>query len=447
MKRSYGFLWPTLILMALISLVGLKLIRADDFKFSSRLKPSDYLLGSQEQHRDPVFDKYRTVELGVNLGVGSDCGRIDFKTTLQSSLQNILDTKYFGSMGRDILAGSPMLLTCYFSPTWCAILKHSQVSAHWLSQLRLDQCSIIDKYTDSRVDDFYQERQSCVRKSIDKNGGNLEQALERCSGNNVWKGDLANWAGNKSGEKASINRLIESSAKWAGMDGPESKDTLGLLKSFVGDTVVSRGNVSVEYGPRQTPLTPGTYLQSLEKATYSKLCLGLVHKIEEAGDGVSLDRVIHEEDLKGISPNTDQLLVDRQTLRSLAYMSSKQRSRACKKLSDAIALTVFSTDVNRALDVLTTLSQNPNLPPNRKQEIETKRKALKDQIEMTVSLQRERNDPVNTVLSQINSEGQALQSEAVRAELSTDEQTTRTKRLQSDFMDCSDPMWCQKGSE
>ena len=446
MRRVLRALWTALVFGLLIYFsFTLRVAQAEDFKYAGQLSPNDYLLGSQEEHRDPVFDKYRTIELGANLGVGSDCGRIDFKSTLRASLQNILDTKYFGDMGKDILAASPMLLTCYFSPTWCAILKHSQVNANWLSQMRLDQCSLIDKYVDSRTEDYYQERQSCVRRAIDSNGGNLEQAMESCRGQNVYHADLANWAGSKNGERVPTNRLIDSSAKWAGMDGPESRGTLDLLKGLVGDTVLSKGNLSIEYGPRNTPLTPRTYLQSLQKATYTKLCDEVVKKVESAGPKASVDRLVSNDELKAISPNTEEPLVDRQTIRSLAYMNYKERSYACKKLSDAVAMTVFSTDINRSLDVLTTLSQNPNLPPQRKEEIEQKRKSLKEQVEMTVELQRQRNEPLNNVLAQINSEGRRLQSESVGDYLSKDAGTDLNHRTQIDYLDCSDGVLCAGG--
>jgi len=131
------------------------------------------------------------------------------------------------------------------SPTWCAILKHTQVSANFLSQMRLDQCALIDRYTDSRTDDYYRERQECVRQKIADNGGNLEQAMGECQGG-VYGANLANWAGQSGGGKTPVSKLIESSAKWAGLSGPEATRTTDLLKAFVGDTVVASGNVSVE---------------------------------------------------------------------------------------------------------------------------------------------------------------------------------------------------------
>ncbi len=414
------------------------------YEHTSKMSPSDYLLQSRDQHSDSVFDQYKTVDLGLSVGVGSDCGRINFTSTLQASLKNILDTKYFGEVGKDILAGSPMLLTCYFSPTWCAILKHSQVNANFMSQMRLNQCALMDKYVDSRVEDYYQERQKCVRKSIDNSRGDLESSMDSCSGNNMWRADLANWAGGKNGETVGTNKLIESSAQWAGFNGDDSRRTLDLVKSMVGDTIVSRGGVSIQYGPRQSALTPRTYLQSLERFTHEALCQKIVKKVETAGMGTSLDLVVSEDDLRKVSPNTEELLVDRQTIRALAYMSPRQRSVACQKLSDAVAMTVFSTDVSRSLDMLTTLAQNPNLPENRKQEIERKRKALKDSVEMSVTLQKQRNDPLNNVLSQINQEGQRLQSESVRQDLSTDAASQDNFRVQKGFMNCADGIMCEQ---
>ena len=82
---------------------------ADNYRFSTRLKPSDYLLRSVDPHADPVFDSYRTIDLGASLGIGSDCGRIDFTGTLRASLKNLLDAKYFASIGQNIIGSSPML--------------------------------------------------------------------------------------------------------------------------------------------------------------------------------------------------------------------------------------------------------------------------------------------------------------------------------------------------
>ncbi len=451
MKRFLFILWPAAILAAGLALFCLQnAARAEDrqsVRIEGRLRPSDYLLGSGGQHKDPVFDRFQTVELGLNLGIGSDCGRVDFKSTLQASLSNVLDAKYFENLGKDILAASPMLLTCYFSPTWCAILKHSQVSAHFLSQGRLDQCALIDKYTDSRVEDYYQERQSCVRKSIDKNNGDLEHAMESCQGDKLWQADLADWSGTSPTKKASTNKLIGSSAKWAGLDRPDTEGALGLVKALVGDTVVSKGNVSVEYGPRRKPLTPRVYLQSIEETTYDKLCGKLLPKIVAESGKRSVDHIVSDEDLKELSPNSELPPIDRQTLRSLAMLPSNRRKIACRKLADAMAVTSFAADANRSLDLMTTLAQNPHLPPLRKAEMEQKRQALKEQVELTLELQQTQSAPLNSVLSQINEEGARVQDETVRSHLTREADQINNRRNVRDLWDCSDGFLCNSGSQ
>jgi hypothetical protein len=446
MTRQSEVIWLSFILGAalLLSLL-VPDVRADtsEFRQSTQLYPSEYMLQSRDPRHDPVFDQARTIDLSAT--VGSDCGRIDMKSTLRSTLGNVLNSNYFGDMGKDIIAASPMLLTCYFSPTWCAILKHSQISAHWLSKMRLDQCSLVDKYVDHRVEDYYQERQSCVRQAIDQNGGDMESAMQACNGNSLWQGGLSNWAGAKNGDKVTTNRLIESSAKWAGMDGSDSRNSLDLVKALVGDTVISQGSVSVEYGPQKAALTPRTYLQSISRTTHDKLCEGLVKKVAESDVTTPIEQVVSDQDLKDLSPDTDHVLVDRQTIQSLAVMGPRQRTFACQKLSDAMAMSIFSTDVNRSLDILSTLSQNPNLPDNRRAEIEAKRKALKDQIELTVTLQNTRNRPLNEILSQINEEGQTLQSGSVRDDLLTDESSQKGRAIERTLMDCSDGSLCEGG--
>jgi hypothetical protein len=128
----------------IIALIGALLCSAVaqasiDHRSTNKLQPSDYLYGSYGALGDPVFDEYRTISLDVDVGISSDCGRINIKNTLSAALRNVLDTKYLGRIGHDILAASPMLLTCYFSPTWCAILKHMQIKANFLAELRLNQ--------------------------------------------------------------------------------------------------------------------------------------------------------------------------------------------------------------------------------------------------------------------------------------------------------------------
>ena len=95
-------------------------------------------------------------------------------------------------------------------------------------------------------------------------------ALASCQ-NGVFERKAGHWSG--SGDDPSKpNRLLADSARWAGFQGAESDRITGLLQSMVGDTVLARGNVRVEYGPRANAYSPRSYLLSLENQIATEFC-------------------------------------------------------------------------------------------------------------------------------------------------------------------------------
>jgi len=412
-----------------------------DYRNVGTLSPSDYLLGSHGRGRDPVFDEYRTIDLSLDIGLGADCGRISIENTMRAALKNILDARYLGDMGKDIMAASPMLLTCYFSPTWCSILKHSRIQSNFLAQLRMNQCKAIDSYTDSKVSEFYEQRAECVRKANQKSGGNFEQSMESCK--NYLDADIANWSGDG---KSAENRLIESTAKWAGFKGASADRVVNLTKSFIGDTIIKRGSLSIDYGPHRVQLTPRTYLMDVRKDTFSKLCGGVVKNIVDRGGYRSnVYNLISDDDLKGLSGGADHNLIDRQTILSLAYLPHNKREIACRKLSDALAMNIFSDDMGRTVDFASSkLTSNPHLPTKRQDEAIRKTRVLKDQIEMTLALEKQNSEPLNQVLQQINKEGEKYQRIVVDEEMKVDRSSELTKRMDNLFFDCADGIGCYK---
>ena len=410
----------------------------------TKLSPTNYLLGEHAPSSDPVFEgQNRHIDLGVDLAIGSDCGRVDFKSTLRATLKNLLDAEYFGDMGKDIIAASPMLVTCYFSPTWCSILKHTRVSANWLSKLRLDQCSLIDKYTDSRVEEFYAERQECIHKSIKRNGGNMENAMQECGNSNMWKYDLSDWAGK--GSKVKSNKLIESSANWAGFRGEESSKTVKLIKSMVGDTVVSKGNISVDYGPRKIALTPRLHLMGIKGKALENLCQKLLTKVESRKDNQDIHSIVTAEELQEISGHKTEFLVDRQTIRSLSFMPYRERNIACEKLASAIALTRFTNEMNQSIDLLDVAAQNPNLPEKRKKELQNKKRTLGESINLTLQLYQNKNEPLNKVLSAINDRGAMHIDRSTSQSIGSELNQATNIRIKNDLWDCADGIMCSKG--
>lgn len=413
-----------------------------DYRNMGTLAPSDYLFGSHGRAKDPVFDEYRTVDLNLNIGIGADCGRMNIHNTMQAALKNVLDSKYLGDIGKDIMASSPLLLTCYFSPTWCSILKHSQLQSNFLAQLRMNQCKAIDAYTDSKSNEFYEQRAECVRKANQQSGGNFEQSMESCK--NYMDTDLASWAGG--GNKTPENRLIESTAKWAGFQGASADRVVNITKAMIGDTIIKRGSLRIDYGPRRVQLTPRTYLLDVKQDTFAKLCGGVVKKILALGGYRSnVYKLISDDDLKGLSGASETYLIDRQTILSLAYLPHSKREIACKKLSDALAMSIFSDDMGRTIDFTSSkLAGNPHLPTKRQEESIQKTRVLKDQIEMTLALEKQNSEPLNEVLHQINREGEKYQRVVIDEELTVDRKQEMSKRLDNLFFDCADRIGCHK---
>ena len=399
------------------------------------------MLGSYGPDDDKIFDRMTIVDLSADLGIGSDCGRLNVGSTLRAGLSNILNDQYFRSMGRNIVAASPMLLTCYLSPTWCSILKHSRLRASSLMQTRMSQCGMIDRYTDSRTEEFAKARQTCVREEIGRSGGDFEAAMNTCQ--NIWNRDLSDWAGDNR-PKRPENRVIDSSAQWAGASNPESTRVKRLLTAMVGDTVVRRGHVSVDYGPQQKPLTPRTYLTKLEAENQQKLCNGIVARIERAGGGrADINSMVSDADLQSLSADSSAPLIDRQTIQALFSLPPMQRRRACIKLADSISMATFSSDMSKTLDFMTaTVTHNPHLPDNRRLEAEAKRRALKDQIELTLALNKHKNEPLNEVLFQINESSDKYRSRGTGNAFSSDESFNRKRKTENQFLDCADGLLC-----
>lgn len=409
-----------------------------DHRSTNEFSPSDYLFGSFGELEDLAFDQYQTIDLSVDLGVGSDCGRIDIKNTLKAAFQNVIDEKYLEGMGRNIIAASPMLLISYFSPTWASVIKHSRLRANFLAQLRLNQCRAINKFVDNRVSDYYEERSKCIQNSIQQHDGNFERAMENCK--NYKDYELSSWSGDG---KSIENRLIESTAKWAGFEGDDADRVVALTKSFIGESILKEGNLSVDFGPRRVQLTPRTYLMEKKTKVFSKLCKDLLKRIIKVGGYKSnIYRHVSDSDLMKLS-DSGKKLIDRQTILSLAYLPYKKRQAACRKLSDAIAMSIYSEDMGKTLDFISSkMMTNPHYPTKRKYEVDQKRRTFKDQVELTLAFEEQNSEPLNQVLYQINLEGKGYMNRATQRELNSEVESYHDKRMESIFFDCGDNIGC-----
>ena len=107
-----------------------------------------------------------------------------------------------------------------------------------------------------------------------------------------------------------------------------------------------------------------------------------------------------------------------------------------------MSMQAFTRDMNRTIDVLTVAGQNPNLPPNRKLEIDQKRQSLKDQVDLTLKLRQEQAKPVGEVMQYITAEGLAAQDEAMRSNLANQSSAEFKSSHAARMNDCADGLFC-----
>ena len=375
------------------------------------------------------------------MGIGADCGKINIDGTLKAAFGKFLNGDYFKGLGEDILGSAPMLAACYMSPTWCAILKHTQLSANFLAQTRLNQCQIMDRYVDSRVEDYYRERQSCVHRAIQANGGDIESAMGSCQ-NGTFEQKAGNWSG-PGDDPNQPNDLLRDSTRWAGFSGQEGDRITGLLQSIVGDTVLVKGNVRVDYGPRSHAYSPRSYLLAIEDQVSQAFCGRLLPELASSANYVPDDEIARQ--IRALPTNSSEQegpMLTPDVVRNLSYLPKARRDRICQKLSQAMSMQAFTRDMNRTLDVLTVAAQNPNLPPNRQKEVEQKRQSLKEQVELTLQLRQEEAKPVGEVMQYVANEGLAAQSEATRTNLASESGVESKASHDSRMNDCADGLFC-----
>lgn len=404
-----------------------------DHSYRERLRPKDYMFHQADRRLEP--DVKRIGELDVDLGIGSDCGNLDIRSTLKGSLNNVLKSDYFGNVGRNMMGAAPMLTICYMSPTWCSILKSSRLEANFVAATRLEQCKIIDSYVDSRTQDFQAERQDCMRREMGRNGGNPDLAADQCGGS-LYQRDFKSWAGPGDGRRAE-NSLIDSSARWAGYTNNHDKDMIQFVKAAVGDSIVSSGRVAVRFGEANQQVSPRQQLKHIKKEAYELLCEKIVPKVLDRKNE-SIFKVVTQLDNHQLRLGTDLTLIDRPTIRSLASLGWFRREAACRKISYQMANKVMTHKSSQALEMLTTLLQNPHLPDHRRSELETKRQQLRDMIDITFRVEETENEALAKSLTDINREGEAERKREMNNRFDEIDQDYAKKRAYSALFDCSD---------
>lgn len=106
-------------------------------------------------------------------------------------------------------------------------------------------------------------------------------------------------------------------------------------------------------------------------------------------------------------------------------------------------IAVASYDMGKTLDFISSkMVSNPHLPEKRKKEVDLKRRAFKDHVELTLDLATANSEPLNKVLFQINSDGRGYINQQIDRNLDFESQGLLRAQRNEVFFDCADGIGC-----
>ncbi len=404
-----------------------------DYRSTTRIgNPELYDLNFGRESR---LKDYKVVDLSASVNIGSNCGQMDVGANLRANLKEFLNGDFFQGVGNQIVDAGGMLALCYLSPAMCSITKNLRLESGLTSAMDLDACSMIEKYQDQQIAVYERERSQCMRTEMQRNGNNVKLALKSC-GNNNYEHSLADWSG---GDKnVDMNRLIESTAKWAGLKGEDAERTVELTKSFVGDTVIGRGGIEVDFGSRKRIVSPSEVIEE-EKALLAKGLNTLFKNYDE-------NWTIKDEEIRKVFEDRLPMPVAKNLVQKLSFLPYREREMAISKLSKSIATQSGVDKVEKSMEILLLASRNPNVPDAQRLEAKQLSEQLESSLKLGVQAKSQEYAGLERVVSQITDEGQKYENWDNQDTIGVEKAHFSRKSLQQEYMDCSDKVFCAEVS-
>ena len=419
-------------ILLLILILGCQILHAEisykDSKSFSTENSDLYNFSSKNKG----LQNYKIIDLSTLADVGSNCGQIDVSANLRSNLNQFMSGDFFKGLGNQIMDAGGLLSLCYLSQSACSITKNTRLTSGLTSSLDLSACSMIEKYQDQQIAAYEQERSQCVRSELKRNGNNVNQALKACGKNN-YEYNLSDWGG--SGKNVSINKLIESTAKWAGLKG--AKKIIEVTKSFVGDTVIGQGEVKVEFGARKRIVSPSEMIADEKKL--------VAERLNELFESYENQWSIKDEEIERIFSGKIPLYLSKQMVQKLSYLPHKQRRMAIDKLSQVIAGQHVVGQVEKSMEILLLANRNPNLPEDQKLEAKRLREQLKDSLDLGVSIKDRQDAKLERIVASIIGEGEKYENWENLNNVSSEKANFDGSSLKKEFLDCSNKIFCKDG--
>ncbi len=402
-----------------------------DFDYRDSVRLGSQNMYDLSKRREGSLQEYRIVDLSASVDVGSNCGQMNVGANLRANMKEFLNGDFFQGLGNQITDAGGLLALCYLSPAMCSITKNLRITSGLTSAMDLEACSLIEKYQDQQIAVYERERSQCVRSELKRNGNNVKEALKSC-GENSYENKLKDWAGGDG--LVPMNQLLDSTAKWAGLGGDEAIKTIELTKAFVGDTVIGKGGVSVDFGARNRIYTPSDLIEDERKL--------IAENIQNYFRYNEFSSNIEDDDLEKIFQQKIPLSVSRNLMQKLSFLPNRDRETAISKVSKAIATQSGIEKLEKSMELLLLASRNPNVPDAQKLEAKNLSEQLKNSLELSLKVKNSENDSFEKILAQVSDESQKYESWEFSEKLNVEKTNFGEKSLKQDFMDCSDNVFC-----
>lgn len=395
-------------------------------------------LGSNQMYdlnkrREGSLQEYRIVDLSASVDVGSNCGQMNVGANLRANMKEFLDGDFFKGMGNQITDAGGLLALCYLSPAMCSITKNLRITSGLTSAMDLEACSLIEKYQDQQIAVYERERSQCVRTELKRNGNNVKDALKTCGENN-YENKLKDWAGGEG--LVPMNRLIDSTAKWAGLNGDDAIKTIELTKAFVGDTVIGKGGVEVDFGARNRIYSPSDLIEDERKM--------IAQSLQNYFRYNSTSWNVKDEEAQKIFEDKIPLSAAKNIIQKLSYLPSRDRETGILKISKAIATQSSIEKLEKSMELLMLASRNPNVPDAQKLEAKNLSEQLKGSLELSLKVKNSEHDSFEKTLAQVSVESEKYENWEFLENVQTEKTNFGEKSLKTDFMDCSDKVFCSE---
>ena len=313
----------------------------DSYRYSSSDKVNSYDLFFKDSNSGALLSEnpIGRVDANVDLGIGTDCGKLDLKKQLDVSALKMMTENYFDQVTSAGVASMPLFFLCRIDKALCETIKTLRLNASLSSLFSINHCKAIDKFTSSKMKEYFKERNECTNKQLTSNGGDWDAAIRFCRA----KTGQTSWTGRPKSE----GRLLQDSSEWLGINKDDAKEVLTFLKPMVGELIINKDKEKTDFGDKI--ITPSEiYHASISKS--SKLICVEVSKLN--GDN-QFDRVAMK---LNYGPYLTYRMVN--DLRSIPI---SERKSLCNGFVASVEKAKFENKLQRAKEFLLKAMQNPNL--------------------------------------------------------------------------------------